>query len=164
VLRRKTGRPRFTTLDRVLLATASRVMPRDRWPSFLVTPQTLPQWHRELVRRKWTYRKARTRGRPPIDAEVTALVLRIARENPRWGCVRIRGELRKLGIKIFLCWPIPHSHPARRPASCWVPLLTLSLAGWIRLLVAMGVGAGKSVVAAELRVRQRRCRAAMIGT
>ena len=64
VLRRKTGRPRFTTLDRVLLVTASRVMPRDRWPSFLVTPQTLLRWHRELVRRKWTYRKARTPGRP----------------------------------------------------------------------------------------------------
>jgi putative transposase len=63
VLRRKTGRPRFTTLDRVLLATASRIMPRDRWPSFLVTPQTLLRWHRELVRRKWTYRKARTGSR-----------------------------------------------------------------------------------------------------
>ncbi len=83
VLRRKTGRPRFTALDRVLLA-ASRVMPRDRWPSFLVTPQTLLRWHRQLVWRKWTHRKARTRGRPPIDAEVTALVLRITRENPRW--------------------------------------------------------------------------------
>jgi hypothetical protein len=55
VLRRKTGRPRFTTLDRVLLAAASRVLPRDRWATFLVTPQTLLRWHRELVRRKWTY-------------------------------------------------------------------------------------------------------------
>jgi putative transposase len=67
---------------------------------FLVTPQTLRRWHRELVRRKWTYRTARQPGRPPIDAEVVALVLRMARENPRWGCVRICGELRKLGIRV----------------------------------------------------------------
>src|SRR5215211_9335494 len=100
VLRRKTGRPRFTALDRVLLAAASRAIPRDRWASFLVTPQTLLRWHRELVRRKWTYRKARRPGRPPLDAEVVALVLRMARENPRWGCVRICGELRKLGIRV----------------------------------------------------------------
>ena len=98
VLRRKTRRPRFTTLDRVLLAAASRAIPRDRWASSLVTPQTLLRWHRELVRRKWTYRKDRRPGRPPIDPELARLVLRMARENPRWGCVRIAGELRKLGI------------------------------------------------------------------
>jgi putative transposase len=101
VLRRTAGRPRFTPLDRVLLAAASRALPRRRWASlFLVTPQTLLRWHRELVRRKWTYRRARAPGRPPLDPEVVALVLRLARENPRWGCVRICGELRKLGIRI----------------------------------------------------------------
>ena len=77
VLRRQARRPRFTTLDRVLLAAASRALPRQRWRSlFLVTPQTLLRWHRELVRRKWTYRKARRPGRPPLDAEVVALGLR----------------------------------------------------------------------------------------
>jgi putative transposase len=100
VLRRKGGRPRFTTLDRVLLAVASRALPKDRWASFLVTPQTLLRWHRELVRRKWTCRKQRKPGRPPIDAEIAELILRMARENPRWGCVRIAGELRKLGIRV----------------------------------------------------------------
>jgi putative transposase len=100
VLRRKTGRPRFTARDRVLLAAASRALPRQRWASFLVTPQTLLRWHRTLVRRKWTYGQERTPGRPPTDSEVVALVLRMARENPRWGCVRICGELRKLGIRV----------------------------------------------------------------
>jgi putative transposase len=100
VLRRKTRRHRFTILDRVLLAAASRAIPRDRWASFLVTPQTLLRWHRELVRRKWTYRKDRRPGRPPIDPELAAFVVRMARENPRWGCVRIAGELRKLGIRV----------------------------------------------------------------
>jgi putative transposase len=100
VLRRQTGRPRFTTLDRVLLAAASRAIPRDRWASFLVTPQTLLRWHRELVRWKWTYRKECKPGRPPIDPTVAGLILRMASENPRWGCVRIAGELRKLGIRV----------------------------------------------------------------
>jgi len=99
VLGRKPGRPRFTTLDRVLLAMMSRVLPRDRWTSlFLVTPQTLPRWHPNLVRRKWTYRKARKPGRPSIDPAVAVLILRMAWENSRWSCVRIRGELQKLGI------------------------------------------------------------------
>jgi putative transposase len=91
VLRRQAGRPRFTALDRVLLAGASRALPRQRWMSlFLVTPQTVLRWHRDLVRRKWTDRNRRQPGRPPLDAEVVALVLRMARETPRWGCVRMQ--------------------------------------------------------------------------
>ena len=100
VLRRKSGRPRFTARDRVVLAAASRALPRERWASFLVTPQTLLRWHRMLVRRKWTYSKERKSGRPPIDPQIAALIMRMARENPRWGCVRICGELRKLGIRV----------------------------------------------------------------
>ena len=100
VLRRTQGPPRLRPLDRALLAAASRVLPRGRWASFLVSPTTLVRWHRELVRKKWTYpRRQRTEG-PPIDAEVRELILRMARENSRWGCVRIQGELRKLGIRV----------------------------------------------------------------
>jgi putative transposase len=100
VLQRTAGRPKLRTVDRVLLAAASRAIPRDRWVAFLVTPATLRRWHRELVRRKWTHRRTGRPGRPPIDAPTRALILRLARENPRWGCVRIQGELRKLGIRV----------------------------------------------------------------
>ena len=91
---------RLKPIDRVLLAAASRAIPRDRWVTFLVTPATLLRWHRELVRRKWTYRRTGRPGRPPIHPEVRALILRLARENPRWGCIRIQGELRKLGHRV----------------------------------------------------------------
>jgi hypothetical protein len=100
VLRRTAGPPKLRVIDRVLLAAASRVLPRDRWVAFLVTPATLLRWHRELVRRKWTYGRTGRPGRPPIDAAIRALILRLARENPRWGCVRIEGELRKLGPRV----------------------------------------------------------------
>jgi putative transposase len=99
VLRRQVRRPSFRPLDRVFLAATAHLLPRDRWTSFMITPQTLLRWHRQLVRRKWTYRTVRI-GRPPIDPELRKTVLRLARENPRWGCVRIQGELRKVGIRI----------------------------------------------------------------
>jgi putative transposase len=99
VLRRTVKHPELRRRDRVVWAAASGLLPRERWPVFLVSPQTLVRWQRELVRRKWTYRRRRA-GRPPLERERRELVLRLARENPRWGCVRIQGELRKLGIRV----------------------------------------------------------------
>jgi putative transposase len=99
VLRRSVKRPEFRRRDRVVLAAASGLLSRGRWSAFVVSPQTLLRWQRELVRRKWTYRR-RPAGRPPLDTERRELVLRLARENPRWGCVRIQGELRKLGVGV----------------------------------------------------------------
>src|SRR5215207_6295708 len=99
VLRRSVKRPELRRRDRLVLAAASGLLPRERWSVFVVSPQTLLRWQRELVRRKWTYRR-RPAGRPPLDPELRELVLRLARENPRWGCVRIQGELRKLGVRV----------------------------------------------------------------
>src|SRR6266498_4766296 len=98
VLRRTVKRPPLRRRDRVLLAAASRLLPRERWPVLLVSPQTLLRWQRELVARRWTFRRRRA-GRPPLDPQVRELILRLGRENPRWGCVRIQGELRKLGVR-----------------------------------------------------------------
>lgn len=100
VLRRKNGTSALRGFDRAVLSAVARVLARDRWASFMVTPKTLLRWHRELVRRKWTYARGRSPGRPPIDPEIVELILRMGKENPRWGCVRTQGELRKLGIGV----------------------------------------------------------------
>jgi putative transposase len=99
VLRRQVTRPRFTPSDRVVLAMLARLLPRDRWPVFLVTPGTLLRWHRELVARRWTYPHTGQRRRG-LDPAVVDVVLRLARENPRWGYPRIVGECRKLGLAV----------------------------------------------------------------
>jgi putative transposase len=68
VLRRQTRRPQLATSDRVLLAAASRLLPRSSWRSFLVTPTTLLRWHRRLVARRWTY--GGRCGRPSVGDEI----------------------------------------------------------------------------------------------
>jgi putative transposase len=100
VLQRQLRRPRLRRLDRLLFAAASRAMPRNRWSLFVVRPKSLLRWHRELVRRKWTYKRRGRPGRPPIDPAVQDLILRLGRENPRWGYQRIRGELLKLELRV----------------------------------------------------------------
>ncbi len=100
VLQRQVARPQLTQADRALLAAFSRVLSRQRWKSSVfVTPATVLRWHRELVARRWTYPHRRP-GRPPTRAEVRALVVRLARENPSWGYRRIQGELVGLGVKL----------------------------------------------------------------
>jgi len=99
VLRRQHPRARLSPADRALFAALVRILPRARRVGLVVTPRTLLRWHRELVRRKWAQPQVRY-GRPSIDAEVLALVLRLADENPRWGYQRIVGELRKLGLSV----------------------------------------------------------------
>jgi putative transposase len=99
VLRRQVSRPRLEETDRIFLAAASRLLSRRSRQSFFVRPDTLLGWHRQLVRRRWTY-SGRRSGRPAIPDDVAALVLRLARENPGWGYQRIVGELASVGVRV----------------------------------------------------------------
>lgn len=134
VLRRQHPRPRLQPIDRALLAALSRLLPRARWPSFLVHPETLLRWHRRMVARRWTY-PSTSKGRPPISEQVQQLVVRLARENPRWGYQRIHGELLRLGVRVSASSirRILNAHgldPApRRAPSSWRAFLRQQAAG-----------------------------------
>src|SRR6266498_4729024 len=97
VLRRQVTRPRVDWADRAVLAGLARLLPRPAWRGLLVQPARVLRWHRDLVRRRWTY--PHQRGRPSVAAEVRELVLRLARENPSWGYRRVHGQQCRLGYK-----------------------------------------------------------------
>ncbi len=98
VLRRQVKRPDLLPTDRMILAAIGRRLPAGR---LLFSPATLLRWHQELVRKHWSAFGLRPRrGRPPISDELQDLILRLGRENPRWGDRRIQGELLKLGYRV----------------------------------------------------------------
>ena len=110
VLRRQLVRPALEPQDRALFAGLCRLMDRRRRDRLFVQPETLLRWHRDLVRRKWTY--ARRPGRPGIPAGTVAIILRLARENPTWGYRRIQGELATMGVVLApsSVWAILRRH------------------------------------------------------
>ena len=86
VLERQIKRVHRSAGDRMVLAALRDRIPRSGLAALLVKPETVLGWHRALVRRKWTVSRGRPRRRrPPISAESRQLILRMARENPRWG-------------------------------------------------------------------------------
>jgi transposase len=149
VLRRQVARPRPSWADRAMIAALTRLLPRSRRIGLFVTPGTVLRWHADLVKRRWTYKRAWP-GRPPTRPTIRELVLQMAAENPGWGYRRIAGELAHLGRRIApaTVWAILKKagiDPApRRSGPAWGEFLRAQAEGILAcdfLLLACGVTA-----------------------
>ena len=97
MLKRQVNRPACTKTDRILLVLLARAVRAWKQALFLVQPDTLLRWHRELFRLYWKRRSKASSHKPKVAAETIALIREMATENRLWGAERIRGELLKLG-------------------------------------------------------------------
>src|SRR5213596_2906797 len=126
VYKRTVTRPRLRTIDRFFWVGLARVWAGWRRPLVIVTPDTVLRWQRRRFREYWTKLSSRpTGGRPPVHAEIKALVMRMAGANPLWGAPRIHGELLKLGLDVAER-TVSRLMPKRRlpPSQTWRTFLT----------------------------------------
>ena len=100
ILSRQVKRPVYRKADRVLLVLLARVVQTWKHALFIIQPDTLLRWHRELFRLVWKRRSKAASHTPKIAAETVALIKEMAGNNRLWGAERIRGELLKLGIHV----------------------------------------------------------------
>ena len=101
VYKRTAPRPQLRTTDRLFGVGLARVWTGWRQVLVIVSPATVLRWQRRRFRAYWTRLSGRpTGGRPPVNAEIKALVTRMAAANSLWGAPRIHGELLKLGIDV----------------------------------------------------------------
>jgi putative transposase len=106
ILKEKLGKRRIILSDdqRRRLAVKGKVLGRKGLESVgtLFTPDTILRRHRLLVAQKWDFseRSKKKPGRPPVTHAIRTLVVRLASENPTWGCDRIQGALANLGHTI----------------------------------------------------------------
>jgi putative transposase len=100
ILKRQVKRPLSRKMDRILLVLLARAVRSWKQTLFIVQPDTLLRWHRELFRLYWKRRSKASSHKPKVAAESIALIREMATENRLWGAERIRGELLKLGIHV----------------------------------------------------------------
>src|SRR3989475_667115 len=101
VYKKTAARPKLRSSDRLFWAWLSRMWTGRRGALVIVAPETVLRWQRRRFREHWPKLSGRPiGGRPPVSAEIKALVARLATANPLWGAPRIHGELLKLGIDV----------------------------------------------------------------
>src|SRR6202048_3325180 len=94
------GRIQFTNSDRAFFIQLYRWCPSVLKAMMIIRPETLVRWHRAGLRRYWRCKSRSTGGRPPIHAELRALIWRMSVDNRLWGAPHIHGELLKLGFAV----------------------------------------------------------------
>src|SRR3989449_10310962 len=126
VYKRTLTRPKVRKSDRLFWVALSRVWADWRQALVIVSPNTVLRWQRPRFCEHWTKLSARPiAGRPPVNAEIKALVIRMAAANPLWGAPRIHGESLKLGIDVAER-TVSRLMPKRRPppSQTWRTFLT----------------------------------------
>src|SRR3954454_15934448 len=103
--------------DKLIFVVLYRLFPSLIGAAAIFKPDTLICWHRTGFRLLWHRKSCRRAGRPPVSADVRALIRRTRRENPLWGAPRIHGELLKLGISIAQSSVARYMEPRSRPPS-----------------------------------------------
>ena len=130
LLRRRSKRPQFGRLDRLLWVWLSNHWAGWREALHLVRPESVIRWHRQGFRAFWTWKSRRGRtGRPPVGSELSDLVRTMAIANPLWGAPRIHGELLKLGLEVSqrtVARLMPR--PPKPPSQTWRTFLQNHLA------------------------------------
>src|SRR5437660_1239437 len=126
ILRRQINQPTFRKRDRLNVVLLARMVRTWKQALFIVQPETLLRWHRELFRLFWK-RKSRAHSREPrISPETISLIKEIAANNRLWGAERIRGELLKLDIRVSkrtIQKYMKHIRPKRTRGQSWKTFL-----------------------------------------
>jgi transposase InsO family protein len=100
ILSRQVKQPACSKVDQMLLVLLARLVSTWKQALFIVQPDTLLRWHRELFRLVWKRKSQAASHQSKIAVETIALIREMAAKNRLWGAERIRGELLKLDIHV----------------------------------------------------------------
>src|SRR5262249_24020012 len=100
ILHRQVKRPPYQKTDRLLLVLLARMVRTWKQAIFLVQPEMLLRWHRELFHLYWRRKTKAQARKPKLSPETISLIKEMAANNRLWGAERIRGELLKLDIRV----------------------------------------------------------------
>ena len=122
ILRRQIKRPVYRKTDRLLLVLLARMTRAWTQALFLVQPETLLRWHRELFRMFWKHKSKTHIRKPRLSPETISLINEMAANNRLWGAERIRGELLKLDIRVSKRTIQKYIRQSRATSSPWTDL------------------------------------------
>jgi putative transposase len=122
ILRRQVKRPVCRKPDRHFLVLLARMTRTWKQALFLVQPETLLRWHRELFRVFWKHKSRACVRKLKLSPETIALIKEMAAHNQLWGAERIRGELLKLEIQVSKRTIQKYMKQIRATSSPWTDL------------------------------------------
>ena len=126
VLKRSVKRAKVDDSDRVFWVLIQRLCRQWKDHLVIVKPETVLRWHRQGFRYYWKWRSRSRPGRPPIEAELIALIRRMSTENVLWGAPKIASELALLGHEVSETTVAKYMvRPKdRQPSQSWRTFLT----------------------------------------